>query len=126
MTPKHVNKIDEKSHDIKKMAVFLREGHTLLSDACPKCNAPLFKMKSGEIYCVVCDKRVVIVKDESQIDIIMQNKVLDDLTKILNMKIRELNEKLDLEKDINELYDLTRLLINYLESLRRLKDLKSK
>jgi len=105
------------------MASLLRDGHTLLSESCPQCNSPLFKLKSGEIYCGVCDKKVIIIKDDSQIDLIYQNKILADTTKIIIMKIKELHQKIDLEKDIDELYKLTRILLNYLDSLEKLKKL---
>jgi UPF0148 protein len=70
--------MDDKNQKIQRMALFLREGNTLLSEQCPQCNSPLFKMKSGEIYCASCDKKVLIVKDEEQIESIIPNNVLDD------------------------------------------------
>ena len=114
----------ERNRNIQKMAILLREGHTLLSDACPQCNSPLFKMKSGEIYCAACDKKVLIVKDDAEIDVILQNKILDDTTKLLNMKIKKLNQQLDNENDFDDLHKMTKLLLNYLESLKKLKELK--
>lgn len=114
----------EKSRNIKKMALLLREGHTLLSDACPQCNAPLFKMKSGEIYCAACDRKVIIVKDDDQIDQILQNKTLDESTKVIIMKIKELNQQMDIEKNFDDLYKISRLLINFLEALEKLRELK--
>ena len=65
---------EESDRNIQKMALLLREGNTLLSDACPQCNSPLFKMKSGDIYCASCDKKVIIVKGDEEIDNIMHNK----------------------------------------------------
>jgi UPF0148 protein len=116
--------LDDKNKNIQRMAFLLREGHTLLSEQCPQCNSPLFKMKSGDIYCASCDKKVVIVKDEAQIDTIMQNDILDESSKVINMKIKELTQQLDSEKDFDALYKMTRLLVSYLESLEKLKNLK--
>lgn len=115
---------EKKDENIQKMAILLRDGHSLLSDACPQCNSPLFKLKSGEIYCAACDKKVIIIKDDEQIESIMQNEILVNATKVINMKIRELHQKIDSEKDIDELYKLTRLFLIYLESLEKLKNLK--
>jgi len=83
-------------------------------------------MKSGEIYCANCDKKVLIVKDEAQLESIMQNGILDDTLKVINMKIKQLNQQLDSEKEFDALYKMTRLLISYLESLEKLKTLKNK
>ena len=106
------------------MAILLRDGHTLLGDACPQCNSPLFKLKSGEIYCANCDKKVLIIKNDEQIDNILQNNILDNATKVITMKIKELQQKIDSEDDVDELYKKTRLFLVYLESLEKLKDLK--
>ena len=124
MIPLNKREPEEKDRNIQKMATLLRDGHTLLKDACPQCNSPLFKLKNGEIYCVSCDKRVVIIKDDEQADFILQNKVLTDLTKILHMKIKDLQQRIDLEKDIDELYKMTKLLLIYLESLEKTKQVK--
>ena len=124
MSAQKNKKSEDKDQNIQRMAFLLREGHTLLSEPCPQCNSPLFKMKSGEIYCASCDKKVVIVKDEAQIESIMQTGILDDTSKVINMKIKELNQQLDAEKDFDTQYKMTRLLISYLESLEKLKNLK--
>ena len=124
MSSQKTKKPDDKNQNIQRMAFLLREGHALLNEQCPQCNSPLFKMKSGDIYCASCDKKVVIVKDEAQIESIMQNGILDDVSKVITMKIKELNQQLDSEKDFDALYKMTRLLISYLESLEKLKNLK--
>ena len=126
MSSQKNKKSDDKNQNIQRMAFLLREGHTLLSEQCPQCNSPLFKIKSGEIYCANCDKKVLIVKDEAQIESIMQNGILDDTSKEINMKIKQLNQQLDSEKEFDALYKMTRLLISYLESLEKLKTLKNK
>jgi len=119
------SKMNEKNRNIQKMAALLRDGNTLLSDACPECNSPLFKLKTGDIFCASCEKKVVIIKDDKQIDVILQNNILDDSRKVINMKIKNLQQKIDLENNIDELYKLTRLFIAYLETLEKLKNLKS-
>jgi len=119
------SKKNEKNRNIQKMAALLRDGNTLLSDACPECNSPLFKLKTGEIFCASCEKKVVIIKDDNQIDVILQNNILDDSKKVINMKIRYLQQKIDLENNIDELYKLTRLFIVFLEALEKLKNLRS-
>jgi UPF0148 protein len=107
------------------MATFLRDGHTLLRDACPQCNSPLFKLKNGQIYCVSCDKRVIVIKDNEQVDNFLQNRTLEDITKVIHMKIKDIQQKLDIEKNTDELYKMAKLLLIYLESLEKLKNLKN-
>lgn len=126
MRPANERKADDKNKNIQKMATFLRDGNTLLSAACPQCNSPLFKLKTGEIFCVTCDRKVIIIKNEEQIEEIVQNDMFNEFSKTLNLKINQLHEKIDLEKDIDELYKLTRLLIAYLEALGKLKELQIK
>ncbi len=52
------------NEDTKKMADFLRSGNTMLNMACPVCNNPLFRKKSGETFCPICNRKVLIVKNE--------------------------------------------------------------
>ncbi|MEN3059018.1 MAG: Sjogren's syndrome/scleroderma autoantigen 1 family protein, partial [Candidatus Methanosuratincola petrocarbonis] len=47
---------------VKRMADLLREGATMLSQACPECKTPLFRLSSGEVICPGCNKRVVFAK----------------------------------------------------------------
>jgi len=43
---------DEK---VREMAELLSSGATMLSEACPKCGSPLFKLRDGKVVCVSCD-----------------------------------------------------------------------
>lgn len=124
MNPQIKKDSEENTRNIQKMATLLRDGNTLLSDACPQCNAPLFKLKTGEIFCASCDKKVIIVKDDEHFDEVLQNKILDESTKVINMKIKDLQLKIDTENDIDELFKLTRLFLVFLESLEKLKKIK--
>src|SRR5207249_11633340 len=49
------------SDDVKRMADLLKSGATMLSDVCPNCGSPLFKVK-GEIFCAKCNKPVVYAR----------------------------------------------------------------
>ena len=48
---------------MKQMAELLRSGAKMLSQSCPECGSPLFQLKSGEIWCANCQRRVVIVSE---------------------------------------------------------------
>ncbi|MHA1132047.1 MAG: Sjogren's syndrome/scleroderma autoantigen 1 family protein [Candidatus Helarchaeota archaeon] len=116
----------ENEENIQKMAMLLREGNTLLNESCPKCNSPLFKLRSGEIYCVTCDKKVIRVRDDEDLDQLFQKQILDDSIKIINMKIKQLNQEIDVGKEFDDLLKKTRLLRSYLECLEKLNRLKNK
>src|SRR5207245_187669 len=49
------------SEDVKRMADLLKSGATMLSDVCPECGNPLFRVK-GDIFCAKCNKPVVYAR----------------------------------------------------------------
>jgi len=51
------------SENIKIMADLLRQGAALTEYACPACSSPIFKLRSGDLWCASCQKRVIIVKE---------------------------------------------------------------
>jgi len=53
------------NEDTKKMADLLRSGNRMLNMACPVCNNPLFRKRSGETFCSICEKKIVIVKNKT-------------------------------------------------------------
>ncbi|MEM2907517.1 MAG: Sjogren's syndrome/scleroderma autoantigen 1 family protein [Candidatus Odinarchaeota archaeon] len=102
--------MDEK---ISKMADMLRAGASMLSITCPKCNTPLFKYK-GEIYCVNCDRRVKIVKEEEDQQVEEGKSHPSDLTELemaVVDKIKNLNNILRGESDPDNLDRVIKQLI---------------
>ena len=65
---------------VKKMADLLRAGAAMLSERCPVCGLPLFRLRSGEIVCPI-HGRVYLVKDESELSRIAVRGVLEELEK---------------------------------------------
>ncbi len=65
---------------VKKMADLLRAGAAMLSERCPLCGLPLFRLRSGEIVCPI-HGRVYIVKDDSELSKITVRGVLEELEK---------------------------------------------
>ena len=51
------------SKNIKIMADLLRQGAALTEHACPACSSPLFRLRSKDLWCASCQKRVVIVRE---------------------------------------------------------------
>lgn len=49
---------------MKKMVALLQRGAVMLSEACPLCGLPLFRLKSGEVVCPVHGRVVIVSSDE--------------------------------------------------------------
>jgi len=77
---------------IKKMADLLRAGATMLSERCPICGLPLFRLRSGEVICPV-HGRVYIVKTESEVTRITVQGVLERLERLAAEEIARAMER---------------------------------
>lgn len=106
---------------IKRMADLLRQGLTLTELACPACASPLFRLKSGELRCAKCEKKVIVVKDEGEIAKITSAAALENLEKTLLAKIQEAQSKMQQETNVDELQKLGATLSELLESLEKIK-----
>ena len=67
--------------NIKKMATLLRSGETMLDIYCPNCNYILFRLKNDKIYCPICDREVIIVKDDFGNK---NSQIIEEKTKLSN------------------------------------------
>ncbi len=107
---------------IKKMAELLKSGASMLSEVCPNCRVPLFKM-GREVFCPSCGKRVILVKrgeDESKYLLL---STLTALRRTLDTKVRELNEMIAVERDIDLLgreVEVLNRILHALELISRL------
>ncbi|MBY8983765.1 MAG: hypothetical protein KGD65_01725 [Candidatus Lokiarchaeota archaeon] len=116
------------------MADLLRMGHTMLNIACPVCNNPIFRNKSGEKYCPSCDRKVVvmndnttqinqkpIIKSESNLNIKTDIKetVYNSLEDGISEKIQWLIEKFRVETDIELIRKYVNVISNLLDLLNK-------
>ncbi len=106
--------------NIKKMADMLRRGASLLSQSCPQCGSPLFKIKD-EIYCPTCEKKVVIVKEGEPIPQKVEGLMVSDLSSVLYDKLRETVESIKNESDPSRLQELLRVIVGILDALERFR-----
>lgn len=114
-----------KEDSVSKMVNMLRGGAVMLAETCPACHMPLFKLKSGEVYCVACEKRVIVVKEGEEGDFkILQISTVESLSRTAFTKLAELSEAAKHEGDVDRLYELARCLAAWLEVLDRVKRLK--
>jgi len=109
---------------IKRMADLLRQGSTLTDLACPVCASPIFKLKSGDLWCVKCDKKVIVVREEREVAKITGALSLENLEATLLAKIQEIQEKMVNETDAEELQKLGTALSGLLENLEKVRRAK--
>lgn len=107
---------------LNRMTHLLRQGATLLDISCPACDFPLFKLKSGELYCPNCQKRVVRAEEASTIS---QSAVIDSLNQTICRKLMELNDLITKEEDQERLSVYLKNLVSWLEALEKTKRLSA-
>jgi UPF0148 protein len=108
---------------LKDMAELLRTGAKMLDKSCPECSSPLFQLKSGEIWCANCQRRVVIVREgeETATETGLQ---LDSLEKALMAKVSSLTMRLAVEEEPEKLKGITEVINSLLSSLEKLRGIK--
>jgi len=116
--------LPKESKDVKAMADLLRQGATLTEHACPACSSPLFKLKSGDLWCVQCKKRVIVVEEGAQPIEAARPMLLNSLESTILAKIDEVNKKIREETDIERLQKLNDALSMLLENLQRVRRIK--
>ena len=95
----------------------------MLSDICPDCGSPLFRVK-GDIFCAKCNKPVVYAKAAGPQVAVSSTILLDSVEQTITMKISETNELLKLEKDPERLSLYSNLVFGWLSMLEKLHSLK--
>jgi len=112
-----------KKKKTNKMVELLLSGATMLSNSCPVCASPLFKVR-GDIYCSTCDKKVLIVKEGEESTTIVSSVMLPRIDEIVFSKLQDLNKQMEEEKDPEKLYSIAKLLnalLDILEKIRRIQ-----
>lgn len=107
---------------VKKMAELLRQGATMLADACPQCGSPLLKVKD-DIYCAKCDRRIVYAKSDEKVQVEAVKTLIPELRETLINKLKALNEIVDNETDTEALTKLANLMVLLLQALQRLESM---
>ena len=111
---------------IKRMADLLRQGATLTDLSCPACSAPLFRFKDNTLWCEQDKKKVIIVKEDKQIQAVPQpNTAYDKLENTLLTKIQAFEDKIEKTEDIEEIQKLSTALSELLSSLEKVRKIKT-
>jgi len=106
------------------MVDLLRQGAALTELACPACASPLFKLRSGDLWCAKCQKRVIVVREGEQPVEATGPMLLNTLESTVLSKIKEIEAKLKGEKDPAELQKLGAILSTLLENLEKIKKMR--
>lgn len=112
------------SGGMKEMAELLRSGAKMLSHSCPECGSPLFQLKSGEIWCARCQKRVVIVAEDEDESAATRELLWDSLERTLVEKLSSVNSLLSAEAEpakMRELAEVVSVLLASVDRLRRIR-----
>ncbi len=109
---------------MKEMAEMLRKGAKMLSYSCPECGTPLFQLKSGEIWCTKCQRRVVIVGEGEDESAATTELLWESLEQNIVEKLSSMNNLLSAEADpakVRDLAEAVSVLLSSLERLRRIR-----
>jgi UPF0148 protein len=106
------------------MVDLLRQGSTLTDLACPACASPIFRLKTGDLWCAKCEKKVIVVKEGEEPTKITSTMVLDTLEATLLTKIQEIQNKMQTEQNVDELQKLGKALSDLLENLEKIRKVK--
>jgi len=109
--------------DVKRMADLLKSGATMLSDVCPDCGNPLFRIK-GDVFCAKCNKPVVYARATGPQATVSPSMLLESVEQTIVVKINETNQLLKSEKDPEKLSTYSNLVFGWLSMLEKLQSLK--
>jgi len=115
---------DTEQQHVKRMADLLRQGSTLTDLACPACASPLFKLKSGDLWCAKCEKKVIVVKEGEEPPKATSTMALDALEAMLMVKVQEIQKRMQHEENVEELQKLGKALSELLENLEKTRKAK--
>ena len=92
----------------------------MLSRSCPECATPLFQLKSGDIVCASCQRRVVIVPEGEEATAEAGIR-LESVEKVLVEKLVTLGQAMSKESDPEALKSLSELMDSLLGNLKGLR-----
>ena len=82
------------SDPIKKAALLLREGATMLPETCPICGSPLYKLKDGRVVCPIHGEIRKIQRTAQQVETKKEvDEVLEDVTDVIAHKLSAVASK---------------------------------
>jgi len=108
---------------VKKAAEYIKMGATMLSESCPICKVPLFKL-GEDVVCLNCGRKIILVKEDREAVAAKTPLILTDIEESLVTKILEVKRKLMLAEDLDDMKkagDVLNTLLEALSTIRRLR-----
>lgn len=96
----------------------------MLSEICPQCKTPLFRLANGEVICPTCGRRVVFAKSTEAEKVAAQTAVASSLEDVVVRKISALQSRLDSTEDLSELEKEVAILSALFDLLERVRKAK--
>lgn len=113
-----------KDENVQRMSQALKSGAKLTSEVCPVCSSPIFEIK-GELWCLKCNKKVVKIREESEIVDVVLPYTLNNLSAVVVEKLEQLStilSKLTDPSDIKNVADTLSALLGVLSQSESLKE----
>ena len=110
--------------NIKIMADLLKQGATLTEHSCPACSSPIFKLRSKDLWCASCQKRVIIVRAGEPEPEVTKAPIFSSLESTILGKIQEIEKQLVEETDAEKLKTLGETLSILLDNLEKIRNMK--
>ncbi len=114
---------DEEKEYMRRMADALKSGAKMLADHCPVCNSPLFDI-NGQIWCLRCNKRVIKVRGEEDVDQALTAITLSEVIKALTTKLDEATALLNRSAEIEDTKRITETMKSILDALEKASKLR--
>ena len=105
--------------EAKIMADLLRSGYTMLNLSCPICKNPIFQDKNGRKFCPICN--IDKINGKNGLRISGKSSILFSLRKITIEKIKDINDRLKSEHQIEMIKKFLDILLKLLEILILIK-----
>jgi len=109
---------------LQTMADLLKQGAALTELSCPACTSPIFKLKTDQLWCVKCQKQIILVKEGQTTEEATRPILLSSLETTVLTKIQDIEKKLKEESDPAQLEKLTVTLTSLLENLEKIRRMK--
>ena len=116
--------MSNESNSIRNMVDLLHQGATLTELSCPACSSPIFRLRSGDLWCEQCKKRVVVIKEGAQPIETTAPSLLANLELTILSKIQELDLKINDAQNLDELQKIITILSTLLDTLDKVRKMK--
>jgi len=104
--------LPKETNELKSMVNLLRQGATLTDLSCPACASPIFKLRSGKLWCAKTPK-------------VTAPLLLSKLETTVLAKIQDIESKIQQENDPEQLQKLSNILSTLLQNLEKIRKMKT-